>query len=101
MLNSVKKQSLFFVLILITISLQGQKSELTDEQFFKSNFKGIVQSLPVVTKWIDDTHFILLRDGHRFTVDALSGKEALTKDTDTPPAAQPTPLHIIKRMTSI
>ncbi|MBC7687703.1 MAG: DPP IV N-terminal domain-containing protein [Aquabacterium sp.] len=91
MLTSVKKQFLFFVLILITVSLQAQKNELTSEQFFKSNFKGIVQSLPVVTKWIDDTHFILLRDGQRFTVDAQSGKEAPTKDTDTPTAAPAKP----------
>jgi len=83
MLSFVKKYLLFLVFFLISFSGSAQKNELTDEQYFKSNFKGIIQSLPVVTKWMDDGHFILLREGKRFTVDAKTGIETETTEINT------------------
>jgi dipeptidyl-peptidase 4 len=60
--------------LLTTISFAQQK-QLTDEQFFKGNFKGIVKTLPAVTRWEDNSHFILMRDGKPFLVDAKTGIE--------------------------
>ncbi|MCW3090074.1 MAG: peptidase dipeptidylpeptidase domain protein [Ferruginibacter sp.] len=76
MLTFVKKPSLFFVCTVFLLSLQAQKNELTDDQYFKSNYKGIVQSLPIVTKWVDDNHFILLKNGSKYLVDAKTGSES-------------------------
>ena len=83
MLFVVKRTSVFFVCILINFSLLAQKKELTDEQFFKSNFKGIVEPLPVVTKWADDTHFILLKNSKKYIVDARNGSEKELSDTSS------------------
>lgn len=56
-------------------ALFGQKKDLTDEQYFKGNFKGIVQGLPQFGKWIDDGHFVLKREGKSFSVDCKTGVE--------------------------
>lgn len=62
----------------------AQKKQLTNDQYFKGNFKSIVQPLPVVRGWIDDTHLQLSRDGKNYILDAVSGAEqetpANTKD---------------------
>lgn len=63
------------VVLIFSLSTQAQKKELGDDQFFKSNFKGITQSLPSVVKWLDDSHFILRRDGKSLEVDAKTGAE--------------------------
>ncbi|MEP7141510.1 MAG: DPP IV N-terminal domain-containing protein [Ferruginibacter sp.] len=78
-----KKSTIFFVFILVHFSLSAQKKELTDDQYFKSNFNGIIQNLPVVTKWIDDSHFILLQNGKKYIADAVTGTEKETEDTNT------------------
>lgn len=80
MLSRLKYVNLFFTITIVTLSAQAQKKELTNDQYFKNNFNGIVQPLPVFSKWIDDTHFILLRKGSRFTVDARTGEEIATVD---------------------
>jgi len=84
MLSRLKYVNLFFILTIVTLSAQAQKKELTNDQYFKNNFNGIVQPLPVFSKWIDDTHFILLRKGSRFTVDARTGEEIATVDESIP-----------------
>ncbi|MEO5893864.1 MAG: DPP IV N-terminal domain-containing protein, partial [Ferruginibacter sp.] len=81
MLSPVKYSYAFLCFFLLNSSLQAQKKELTDDQYFRSNFKGIVQSLPVVTKWTDDTHFILLKNSKKYSVDARSGTETEIADT--------------------
>jgi dipeptidyl-peptidase 4 len=53
----------------------AQQKQLTDEQFFKNNFKGITQSLPGITKWTDNSHFLLVRGGKTYLVDAKTGIE--------------------------
>ena len=87
MLSFVKKSGVFFVFTFISFSLQAQKTALTSEQYFKNNFKGIVQPLPVATKWIDDSHFILLKNSKRYIVDCKSGIE--TEIADTSKSAEP------------
>ncbi len=80
MLSRLKYVKLFFILTIVNLSAHAQKKELTNDQYFKNNFNGIIQPLPVFSKWIDDTHFILLRKGSRFTVDARTGEEIATVD---------------------
>ena len=60
----------------------AQQKQLTDDQFFKSNFKGITQPLPIATKWIDNSHFLLIRDGKTMVVDAKTGLEREQNDAD-------------------
>jgi dipeptidyl-peptidase 4 len=65
---------LFSALLISTFSFAQQK-QLTGDQFFKNNFKGIIQPLPSVTRWVDGSHFILLREGKTFLVDAKTSIE--------------------------
>jgi dipeptidyl-peptidase-4 len=93
MLSFVKKSTVVLLFVLANITLHAQKKALTDEQYFKSNFKDIVQPLPIVTKWIDDSHFIILRNSKRFTVDAKTGNEIETVDTVTKTADAKTSVY--------
>ncbi len=79
----VLKKLLFclFCVAITTISFAQQKA-LTDDQYFKSNFKGIIQPLPVATRWTDNSHFLLVRDGKTFVVDAKAGTEREANDAD-------------------
>ena len=70
------KQGLAIALIFtFGLTTQAQKKDLTDEQYFKSNFKGITNTLPRVVKWIDDSHFILNRDNKNYEIDCKTGAE--------------------------
>lgn len=71
-MKSITSLVLFMAFILPAFA---QKKELGDDQFFKSNYKGITQSLPSVIKWIDDSHFILRKDGKNMEVDCKTGTE--------------------------
>ncbi|HMJ48888.1 MAG TPA: DPP IV N-terminal domain-containing protein, partial [Ferruginibacter sp.] len=55
---------------------------LTDEQYFKGNFKGIIQPMPFTSRWTDNTHFLLTRDGKAFVVDAKTGTETAATEED-------------------
>lgn len=81
MLLFVRRSTLFFVCTLISFSLPAQKKELSNDQYFKSDFKGIIQPLPVVTKWIDNSHFFLLKNSKKYTIDAQTGSETETPET--------------------
>jgi dipeptidyl-peptidase 4 len=61
-----------------TLSLVSlaQKKELTDDHYFKGNFKGITQALPQAGAWVDESHVILRKDGKTFLLDCKTGKEA-------------------------
>ncbi len=72
---------LLVTICFLNISIAQQKP-LTDDQYFKNNFKGIVQSLPTVSRWIDDTHFLLIKDAKTFVVDAKTGNETEATDAD-------------------
>ncbi len=90
----VKKTSLVFVISLLAVVAMAQKKDLTADQYFKSNFNDITQALPVVTKWIDDHRFVLLKAGKRVLVDARNGKES--EDTTTTIATPSNPSAFIK-----
>ena len=97
MLTIVKKVSVCVAFAITSFNTtSAQKAELTNEQYFNSNFRGIIQSMPVVTKWLDDSHFILLRDGKRLTVDARTGTETETVDTKTKAVEPVSPVAFVR-----
>ncbi len=72
----------------------AQKKELTDEQFFKGNFKGIIQSLPTVASWTDNSHYLIIKDGKTYIGDAVKGTEILQETTPTVQASSKTTVFI-------
>ena len=74
----MKKTISFLFLFSIIITANAQKKELTNEQFFKSNFKGIINSMPSGFTWIDDTHFTYSKDGKNgYLMQKITQKEKL------------------------
>ncbi len=65
-----------------SISTQTSFKELTNEQYFKNNFKGLIKSLPTITKWLDDAHFLMNKDGKSLVVDATNGNEREATDEE-------------------
>lgn len=82
MLYSAKK-ILFPLCLLFTYGFSfAQQKQLGDDQYFKSNFKSIVQGLPNATRWIDNSHFLLIKDGKTMVVDAKTGAERESTEAD-------------------
>ena len=71
--------SFFAFIVFISFS---QKKPLTNDQYFKNNFKSIVNTLPVINKWIDDSHFVMFKDGKSLLVDASNGNEREATDEE-------------------
>lgn len=78
----IKKTATTSLMLLAFIWVGAQKKALTDAQYFKNNFKGIVQPLPVVTNWIDDSHFILQRQDKMYIVDCKTGSQQAYTPTE-------------------
>lgn len=70
-----KKISFALLALVFGFSLQAQKKDLTDAQYFKSDYKGLIKQLPTFREWIDDTHFVLVRDAKPMLVDCKTGAE--------------------------
>lgn len=75
MMHLLKKPVALLLLTGIAENGMAQNKPLTDEQYFKGNLKGIVQSLPVATSWIDNHQVILIRSGKQTIFDAKKGIE--------------------------
>lgn len=75
MIKFVKQAAALALVLILGLSAQAQKKELGDDQFFKNNFNGIIQSMPSVVKWSDDSHLVLKRDGKYVEVDCKTGSE--------------------------
>ncbi|HNL66307.1 MAG TPA: hypothetical protein PKL81_14525, partial [Ferruginibacter sp.] len=73
MLRTLKQAALWAVVLMAGLSVQAQKKDLGNDQYFKSNFKGITQALPTVNRWIDDSHLLLRRDGKNYVIDCKTG----------------------------
>ncbi len=86
MLSLVKNTTSTIVLVLLSLYAMAQKKELTDDQYFKNDFKGIIQSLPVINKWIDDSHVSITRNAKGFILDCKTGVEKELSSTDIKPA---------------
>ncbi len=75
MIKYVKYISALALVFIFSLTTLAQKKELGDDQYVKNNFKGITNSLPSVVKWIDDSHFVLRRDGKVYEIDCKTGGE--------------------------
>ncbi len=82
MMKFVKHVAAVMALAFFSLSIQAQKKDLTDDQYFKSNFKGITNPMPSVTKWLDDSRLILKRDGKNYVIDCKTGTETEATDAD-------------------
>src|ERR1700712_3201977 len=78
----LKKQFVVIVLLIIGFAVNAQQKQLGDEQYFKGNFKAITQTLPNATRWLDNDHFLLIRDGKTYVVDAKTGTERESTQED-------------------
>lgn len=90
-LRNLLRPALALLLLLVASNgLRAQTQQLTDEQILKGNFEGIVQDLPRVFQWTDETHFVLGRPAEgegwdRVLVNAETGEE----ETYSPPEESP------------
>lgn len=75
MMKRLKIMAAFALVLTFSLPAMAQVKELGEDQYVKNNFKGITQALPTVVKWIDDSHFILKRDGKYLEVDCKTGAE--------------------------
>lgn len=100
MLFIVRQSFAVIVLALINFTLLAQKKELGDDQYFKSNFKGIVQALPFVKSWVDDSHAEILKDGKSYLLDCKTGSEVLSEGLQAPKvvAAKPTVINKLNNL---
>src|SRR5438874_4414681 len=89
MLTFAKKISFVLLLLAINFSAAAQKKDLTDDQYFKSNFKGITNTLPIVSRWIDDGHLILKKDSKNYIIDCKTGVEKEATDAEVKPEDKP------------
>src|SRR6188768_1189592 len=78
----VKKPLISILLAGISLCSTAQQKSLTDDQYFNSNFKGIVQPLPGTNQWTNNTNLMLTRDGKQFVIDATKGTERLATEAD-------------------
>ena len=83
MIQYVKSSATIAGLLFISYTSFCQKKPLTDEQYFKNNFKGIMQPLPFVVKWIDDNQLVYSKDGKRFVLDCKAGTERDATEADS------------------
>ncbi len=60
----------------------AQKKQLGAQQYFKSDFKDLIQPLPTVSRWTDESHFLLTRDSKTYLIDAKTGTEREATDAD-------------------
>jgi dipeptidyl-peptidase 4 len=76
--------STIFVVAFLFVGFTGvcQNKPLTDEQYFKNNFKGITQPLPFVIKWIDDKQLLYSKDSKRYVLDCATGIERDATEAD-------------------
>ena len=94
-MNSFLKRTILYGSFVVScISSQAQQKQLTDDQYFKGNLKDIVQALPNATRWIDDSHFLLLKDSKTFVVDAKTGAERPSTDADTKAVFKQPPAYV-------
>ena len=82
MISYAKNFRVLVVLVMCSLSALAQKKELTDDQYFKSDFKGIIQPLPVAGKWLDDSHVLLARSGKTYVLDCNNGTEREATETE-------------------
>jgi dipeptidyl-peptidase-4 len=78
----MRKSIVLLLFICSVASSNAQKKELTGDQYFKNNFKGIISPLPSITKWLDNTHFVMNKDSKTWVVDATNGNQREATDQE-------------------
>jgi dipeptidyl-peptidase 4 len=63
-------------------TVQAQKTALTNEQYFKSNFSNYIKPLPNVLRWVNDGEFLLSEDGETYLVNANTGNKRKATDVE-------------------
>ena len=82
MIQFVKKPLLGLLLAGLATTGMAQLKPLTDDQYFKGNLKGIIQPLPVATRWLDKDNLIIMREGKQYVINAKKGTEREATDAD-------------------
>ncbi|MEP6673845.1 MAG: S9 family peptidase [Ferruginibacter sp.] len=77
---SAQHSTIAVAFFLLSLSSFAQKKELTEDQYFKANFKGITQALPLFTSWVDESHLLISKDGKPVLIDCKTGTESEYKD---------------------
>jgi dipeptidyl-peptidase-4 len=75
MIAKLKRTTVCILFSAACLTAVAQKKQLTDDQYFKNNFKGIVQPLPTFLKWVNDNQFVYVKDSKKILVDCKTGKE--------------------------
>ena len=78
----------------IALSASAQQKELTDAQYFNNDFTGIINPLPSITKWIDDSHVLLSNNGKDYVMDCKTGKQTEAAKADTAIDTLNTPAYL-------
>ena len=82
-MSNYNRPAVLGLFLLISFNVFPQIKQLTDTQYFKGNFNGIINSLPAITRWTDDSHFLLTKNSKVYIIDAASGTEREATDADT------------------
>lgn len=84
-------KKLFAVLVVFPLIVSAQKKNFTYDQLFKGSYPNVMKSLPVVERWLDDDHYIVMQtDEHGWqttlSVEAATGKSkpySITTEKET------------------
>ena len=71
----MKKKLTTTIFVILTITAFSQKKSLTNTQYFKNDFSGIIANMPQSPVWLDDNRFVMTKNGKKIIIDAKTGKE--------------------------
>lgn len=57
----MKKQLFTAIFVIITITAFSQKTPLTNTQYFKNDFSGIIANMSQSPIWLDDHRFVMTK----------------------------------------
>ncbi len=82
MMQFVKNTLSTFVFGMVCLVATAQQKPLTDDVYFKNSYKGILQPLPMATRWTDNNNLLLMREGKVWILDAKKGTERQETEAD-------------------
>ncbi|MDQ1353047.1 MAG: dipeptidyl-peptidase 4 [Acidobacteriota bacterium] len=80
----MKRAFLIIFLLVFSFLHAAELKQLTFEQAYLGEGEKILNPLPTITGWADDTHYFKLEEGKLFKVDARTGKQKLALDPAAP-----------------
>jgi dipeptidyl-peptidase-4 len=80
----MKRAFLIIFLLVFSFSHAAELKKLTFEQAYLGEGEKILNPLPTITGWADDSHYFQLEGGKLFKVDARTGKQKLALDPAAP-----------------